>query len=148
MEWLERRITELQEAKDHKVLLEGTADEVFANLWTEVKAVVSVALQQRISLETNGKPLARVVRMITARAINSAIPESRELVIKLAEHSRWITAESDAGKDSFFLSVDSDGVVFLKFHDQPISAKDAAKEIMDAFLFGGQSPYRASNVRG
>ena len=79
--------------------------------------------------------------MLANSSFGNPLLEDRKLAIILAENRRSITAKSDAGDTRLEIAVCPDGVVCLKHQSHQITSPDAAKGIMQAFLFGGQSPF-------
>jgi hypothetical protein len=118
------------------------ADGVFDQLWEEIKEVCLAGKNRGMNLDTNGSPLSRVVLMLATHGQSNARSENdRKLTISLSADRRSILAASDSGENEMKIEVCPDGVVCLKFQAHKVSSRDAAKIIMEPFLFSGQSPY-------
>ena len=141
MEWIKQGLTEWRKANSALQVVTESADGIFNQLWEEIKEIVVAAVRLGISLTTNGSPLSRVVVMADS-SFGDRLPSERKLAIVLAADRRSIVASSDAGEMPLKIEVCPDGVVCLIYSDRPITSREAAKEIMQRFIFKGDSPFR------
>jgi hypothetical protein len=142
MEWIKEGIDNWREAVRKSDLIAESAEGIFDDLWNEVVEISLAAKTQGMNLATNGAPSKRVVIMDPMHW-GPKMVESRKLSIELAKNQRSIVAQSDAGEMVFEIAVCPDGVVCLKRGASKITAREAAKEIMQSFLFKGKSPFSA-----
>jgi hypothetical protein len=142
MDWIEQGLDDWRKASSDLQVVTESADGIFTQLWEDIKEIVIAAEKQGIRLMTNGSPQKRVVIMLANSSFfGKPLPADRKLAIDLAADRSSIVARSDAGEIHLKIEVCSDGVVCLKYQSHPITSRDAAKDIMQDFLFKGNSPF-------
>jgi hypothetical protein len=139
VDWISNKWSEYRTATANLAAIQQNADTIFGALWASIGEVrMAVEQSTRIGLDTNGTQNDRVVIMV----IGKEGKDSRWMNITLSADLRSITAKwKGAPELSFTIEVCSDGVVCLKFGGREISSRDAARKIMEEFLFGEGSPY-------
>jgi hypothetical protein len=138
IEWLNKRFDEHEKASDDKRDVVADAENVYGEVWKAVQKVVQEANTRHAGLTLNGYPLKYNVLM-----------GSRKLSITLAEDKCSIIAQpSDASPVTLSIRVWGDGTVCIKNNGEPLSYADAARAIMEPFLFEGQSPFAAPVLSG
>jgi hypothetical protein len=139
MEWIEQKLSEWRKMQGDLMAIEGAADSIFEQLWDDIAESARAADLHGMGIKTNGMPRHRTV--IMAKPMIARMTADRKLAIDLADDRRRITTNSDAGNRDFTIEICPDGVVCLKLLSQRISIQDAAKEVMEDFLFKGNSPF-------
>jgi hypothetical protein len=141
MDWIKQGLDDWRKASSDLRTVTESADDIFNQLWGDIKVIVDAAGRLGIALLTNGSPRSRVVMMVANSSLGNPLLEDRTLAISLAENRRSITAKSDAGETRLEIAVCPDGVVCLKHQSHQITSLAAAKDIMQDFLFKGSSPF-------
>jgi len=134
MGWIDDRIAETKARETRDMEIARYAATVFDNLWEEIKRVLAEASSKGIPTNTNGSPEDREVWLSMPIPPGRDSSSRREFHLKLDRRDPGISA---TGAVSIRLSFDlcEDGVVCLKYADNPISISEAAKLILDRFLF-------------
>jgi hypothetical protein len=140
MEWIEQKLSEWRKMQGDLMAIEGAADSIFEQLWDDIAESARVADLHGMGIKTNGMPRHRTVIMAQPLMV-PRMAADRRLTIDLVENRRRITTNSDAGNKDFTIEICPDGVVCLKLLSQRISIQDAAREVMEDFLFKGDSPF-------
>jgi len=141
--WIDDRLAERQKRNEHEQLIADYAEKIFNDLWGEIKRSVEEAKTKQIPVYTNDAPYERAVflsvtgltrhaQVFGEQASQQQSPPKR-LDIKLAKDNSGITISGPPGKLSF--DVCEDKVVCLKCGEKQISIHDAARAILDPFLF-------------
>ena len=138
MEWFDKRLAEANLLRQQYAQVRESAETVFEDLWTAVKAIVVDAAKTKVfaSIATNGNSSVRVVKM-RVESSSWLGPEDKELTIRLSDDKRNIEASGSAGRVKVILSlgVCPDGVVCLKYEGKELRPSEAAIKVMDPFLF-------------
>lgn len=131
MEWLDRRFEVYQQAVADQRSVTQAAEDIYGEVWEAVSEIVKSAKARGISLQCNGFSPKYVVKM-----------DQWTLTLKLDTDKCGITASiSDRDDVPLNLRVCPDGTVCIKHEGTRVSNKEAAKLIMEAFLFKEPSPY-------
>lgn len=131
MEWLDQRFENYHKAAKDRRTIRETGDDVYTEVWKEIQEVVRAARKRGIDLQINGLPLHHTVRM-----------GEHLLKIDLDKDKESITGES-FGKTMVVLRfvLDAENAVFIENSGDPVSYAEAARRIMEPFLFGKHSAY-------
>ena len=129
MSWITDRIAERKAAQDRKALIFSEGENVFAALWVAILALTKEATANGFPVHTNGSPHARAV------AYTPPGDFQRQLEISLHREEGEIIAQGPDGNIKLLLDVGTDGVVGLKTTGPWLSLEQAAREILDPFLF-------------
>ncbi len=122
-------MAERQKALEGSRLISEQAEDTFQNLWAEILVLVREAQSKGWQLDTNGSPLARTVSMV-------AHPRPRnELRITLQKDKQQIAISGIKSPTKLSFAVCEDGVVCLKHDGREVSLRDAARLIIEPFLF-------------
>ncbi len=134
MEWVDQLLKRHEEAKDQRNAVTKVADEIYQDLWKAILEIVRLDSLRMMGLKYNGSPLNHTVTM-----------GNRTVVVRLDEDKCGITANvSDGPNVSLKLRCCADaqgGSVCIKHEGVVVSYPEAAKKIMEPFIFGGESPY-------
>ncbi len=140
MTWIDDKLDERGRRKEREELILSHAEEIFDNLWKEIKRCVDEARSKQIPVSANGSPYERVIlipdpiqppRAFGEEVSRSAV--SRRLRIKLEKDASKITV--DGAPYTITFDVCEDNVVCLKVNGKPTSLPDAARAILAPFLF-------------
>jgi hypothetical protein len=129
MGWIDERLTQRKALSERNRLLDEHAAEIYAAVWKEMMAFVEEAKSKGfVDLLANG----------TA--------QNRRLILGTPENSRTLTLTMTdkrairAGSLSFELDICDGGIVCLKHDGEQVSERDAARLILDPFLFPELNP--------
>jgi hypothetical protein len=145
-EWIESRLAAHQKSVDDLRTIWSGSEILFTHLWEEIVELAKFAESKDMRISTNGSPHERTVLMGMYPVGNQSSAHPRALKIALKQDRRKISASSDAGNIEFSVAVCDDGVICLKDDLFPVSTRDAARKIMEPFLFEGKSPFRSSDL--
>lgn len=142
-DWIDSKLDAHHKSFSEVQTIRNGADELYEHLWKEVVALSQYAATKGMRTFTNGTAYERVVAMSLMPTTDQQVTTPRKLKLALPEDRRKIIASWDSEKIEFALGVYPDGVLVIKRGEAPVSPKEAAKLIMEPFLFEGKSPYRA-----
>ncbi len=131
MSWIDDRLTEQKALKERKALIAEHAIPIYEALWDKITEYVEEAKARSSPLITNGSLQNRSVISVPPGDGNQKTDQFRLVLEKesiVARGTRELNFE-------FRLDVCPDRVVCLKLNKEEISVDDAAKEILDKFLF-------------
>jgi hypothetical protein len=130
-DWVNRKFEESGTATADKNAIMADAANIYEELWKAVLSVITAANNRSAGLRPNGFPQRYKVIM-----------GARQVEIALAEDKLSITASySDIAPISIEIRVRPDSTVCLARDGKPLSYTDAARQIMEPFLFAGTSPF-------
>lgn len=141
MDWIDKKLTAHNKAKSDVQAVVGAADGIFNAIWGGVVAISQYANERQMRTSTNGSPYDRVVNMTLYPKVGEVSASPRVLHLTLAESRRKIFAKWDGANLDFSIEVCDDGVVCLKLDGRRVDALEAARLIMEPFLFEGKSPF-------
>lgn len=140
MTWIDDRLAERDRRNERAERILSRAEEIFANLWKEIKHCVDEAKSKQLPVSANGSPYERVILIPDPiqppRAFGEEVSRSsvsKRLHVKLEKDTSKITVSGPPHE----ITIDEceDNVVCLKINSKPISLPDAARAILDPFLF-------------
>jgi hypothetical protein len=134
MSWLDDRIKEDREREERLKLITDEASNMFDSLWKEIFEVIQEAKKKGFPIFTNGSEVQRVVNLSVNPGPNESSRSPKKITLKLAEDKLSISV-SGAISLKFLLDVCPDMVVCLKHDGNHISVQNAARMILDRFLF-------------
>ena len=141
MTWIDDRLAERAMRDKRTELILSNAEEIFNNLWKEIKRSVDEAKSKQLPVSANGSPYERVIlipdpiqppRAAFGEEVSRS-PVSKRLRVKLEKDASEITVDGPPHKIA--IDVCDDNVVCLKINGKPTSLPDAARAILDPFLF-------------
>ncbi len=139
MSWIDDRLAERDRRNERAELILSHAEEIFVNLWKEIKRCVEEAKSKGLHVSANGSPNEHVTLIPDPiqppRAFGEEVsrsPVSKRLRVKL-EKDAEITVDGPPHKIA--IDVCEDNAVCLKINGKPISLPNAARAILDPFLF-------------
>ena len=143
MTWIDDRLAERQKRDEHEQLIADHAETIFNDLWAEIKRSVDEAKSKQIPVYTNGATYERVVLLsvigptrhaqVFGEQVSQQQSPPKRLHIKLAKDNSGIIISGPPEK--LYFDVSEDNVVCLKCDKNQISIHDAARAILDPFLF-------------
>jgi len=135
MSWIDERVEQRRRlAERNKALAEG-AEVLFNNLWEEITAQAKEAQEKSVAVGTsNGSAHERIVWAPNVSSL--AQPTNRrELKISLRKEREQIAVSGTEFSMILSIDVGEDGVVCLKHNGTPVLIQEAARLILDQFLF-------------
>ena len=135
MSWIDERVEQRRRlAERNKALAEG-AEVLFNNLWEEITAQAKEAQEKSVAVgTTNGSVHERLVWAPNVSSL--AQPTNRrELKISLRKEREQIAVSGTEFSMILSIDVGEDGVVCLKHNGKPVLIQEAARLILDQFLF-------------
>jgi hypothetical protein len=127
MSWVHDR---LHAGKESRLV---SSSNLYNELWDEISARVAEAQDGGMPVSTNGSSYERVV----VYGSSSTLPyrKPRQLTITLARDKSEIVADSNSDSLDIPIEVGADGVAYLKHRGKQLSIPQAAKLILEPFLF-------------
>ncbi len=135
MSWIEQRLAEKGEREQRNRVIAEHESAVYENLWEQVKLDLEEAQRRGIEVSTNGAPHDRTVSLAVALKPGEDFTRSKRLHIRLEKGPHLVKVSGGPVSVEFRIDVSSDGVVRLKHGDRQLSAEEAARMILDPFLF-------------
>jgi len=131
MTWIEERLAQREALRERTRLIEEHTPKIYQAVWEEILRFVKDGQAAGMVLNTGGSA--------NARAVYSSVlgqPQSnRELTVSL-ESGKLVANPYDGGiVVAFDFDVCGDGVVCLKRGGTRVSEREAARIILDPFLF-------------
>jgi len=129
MSWIDERLAQRKALNERNQLLDEHAAEIYAAIWKEMMTFVE---------EAKSKGFTDLLPNGTA--------QNRRLILGNPDHNRTIMLTMTdkrvirGGSLSFELDICDGGIVCLKHDGEQVSERDAARLILDPFLFPEFSP--------
>jgi len=131
MHWKNEKYDQFQKQEAERMKVIQNAESIYKGLWDAIQSNVREAKTASIFLKPNGAPLHHTISLNTL-----------ELKIDLSEDKHSIVTSSDSGKVQLHLIVRSeDEPVSLEHQGKSVTYTEAARLVMEPFLFSGSSPY-------
>ena len=124
MTWIDDRLAQWTRKKENDRAIADCAEAIFNELWDEVKQFVHEANSKGFQLTTNGSPHQRVIQC-----------RGEVLRITLNRDAEVISVEAPTFNFTLSFAVGNDGVVGLKCNEKRVSLFQAARLVLDPFLF-------------
>lgn len=134
MSWIDERVEQRRRlAERNKAVGEG-AEVLFNDLWEEITAQTKEAQEKSVAVGTSGSAHERIVWAPNVSSL--AQPTNRrELKISLRKEREQISVSGTEFSMILSIDVGEDGVVCLKHNGKPVLIQEAARLILDQFLF-------------
>lgn len=139
MSFIDDGIAKRKALKERSSSIAEHGNTIFQDLWAKVCAYVSEAKAKdpaAFDLRTNGSPLDRVV-LHSVPSTNAIFKKPSRLTISLNDSKWTVSAKSDDVTVDLIFTIDvgADGVAGLYLKTAPMTAEQAATEILRGFLF-------------
>lgn len=137
MGWIHNRRLEQQRRHEEWALIEQEAEAVYNLLWEELQVSVKEAREEGFDLGTNGAPWERVIAWRGKPSDREPVVYQKELRIRLNKAAGSIVASGYRNGTAVDLKlvVGSDNVVGLSIQDGRVTMAQAARLILEPFLF-------------
>ena len=139
MSWIDERVEQRRRLTErNKAVAEG-AEVLFNGLWEEISAQTKEAQEKLVPCGINGSGHERIVWAPNVSSL--AQPTNRrELKINLRKEREQISVSGTEFSMNLSIVVGEDGVVCLKHNGKPVLIQEAARLILDQFLFPELQP--------
>ena len=131
MSWINDRIEQRKKLIERNNAIANNGESLFGELWGSIKACVAEGKAIGLAIETNGTSLERIVATCTPPDMH----KRKELRIKLDKYGEKVTISEPDRQIEFLIDVCDDGVICLKLDGKQVSIHEAARLILDPFLF-------------
>lgn len=138
MSFIDDAIAQRKALKERALQISAHGEKIFADMWTRMGGYIDEARRknpEEFHISTNGSLFDRIVesQIIPAGATEM---HREKFNLTLDAREEQITAKGD-GKVNFTFNLDicQDGVVCLKFKNEPIGTDDAVVKILRRFFF-------------
>jgi len=131
MTWISGRLEQRKKLIDRRNAVANNAENLFGELWIAIITCTTEAKASGLAVETNGTSLERVVAACTPPDPH----KRKELRIKLDKYGEKVTVSESGRETEFLIDVCDDGVICLKLDGKQVTIQDAARLILDPFLF-------------
>jgi hypothetical protein len=133
MSWIDERLAERKALAEYNRLLDDHAVGIYTAVWNEMMTFVEEAKTKGFAnLLTNGS--------LQNRRLILAVPGNDKTLSLTMTDKRTIRANSPGKEVRFDLDICDGGIVCLKHADEQVSEQEAAKLILDPFLFPDLPP--------
>jgi hypothetical protein len=137
MSWIDERLAERQALVERNRLLDDHAVQVYAAVWKEMMTFVEEAKTKGFSnLLTNGS--------VQNRRLILAVPGNDKTLSVTMTDKRIIRASCSGKESRFELDVCDGGIVCLRHDGEQVTEQEAARRILDPFLFPDLPPANTS----
>ena len=135
MSWIDERVEQRRRlAERNKAVGEG-AEVLYRDLWEEITAQTKEAQEKSVAVGTNnGSAHERIVWAPNVASLAQPM-NRRELKISLRKEIEQISVSGTEFSMNLSVAVGEDGVVCLKHNGEPVLIQEAARLILDQFLF-------------
>jgi hypothetical protein len=139
MSWIDERVEQRRRLTErNKALAEG-AEVLFNDLWEEIDTQTKEAREKSVAVGTNGSAHERIVWAPNVASL--AQPTNRrELKINLRKEREQISVSGTEFSLNLSIDVGEDGVICLKHNGKRVQVQEAARLILDQFLFPELQP--------
>jgi hypothetical protein len=134
MSWIDERVEQRRRLVErNKAVAEG-AEVLFNDLWEEITAQAKEAHEKFVAVGIDGSAHEKIVWAPNVSSL--AQPTNRrELKINLHKEREQISISGTEFSMILTIEVCEDGVVCLKYNGKPVLIQEAARLILDQFLF-------------
>jgi hypothetical protein len=144
MSWIDDRVEQRRKVTERNKAVAERAEVLFNDLWEEIAAQTKEAHEKFVAVGINGVGIngSAHERIVWAPNVSSlAQPTNRrELKIHLSKEREQISVSGTEFSMNLSIDVGEDGVVCLKHNGKPVLIKEAARLILDQFLFPELQP--------
>jgi hypothetical protein len=134
MSWLDDRIQQDREREESVRSISNDAPNLYVSLWSAIVEVVEEAKSKQIPISTNGTEIDRIVSLSVKPRPDESHRSPKQIHLKLAKDNLSINVSGDISV-IFSIDVCPDMIVCLKENGKQVSLRDAAKRVLDQFLF-------------
>ena len=139
MSWIDERVEQRRRLVErNKAVAEG-AEVLFNDLWQEITAQAKEAQEKSVAVGTDGSAHERIVWAPNVASLAQPM-NRRELKISLRKEIEQISVSGTEFSMNLSVAVGEDGVVCLKHNGKPVLIQEAARLILDQFLFPELQP--------
>lgn len=133
MSWVDDRSNEEAKAEENRSKIGLYGDKLYEELWEEIADRVADARKRNLPYTTNGSAYERAVIKLTPR--NHPPGEVDRMTVSLDRGEWKILVESDERNLTITMGLCKDEVVCLKHDGRTLSVPDAARLILEPFIF-------------
>jgi hypothetical protein len=132
MSWIDERIAERKALNARRKAIKEGAPAIYQALWDYIVDLLKEEAAASLGASSNGSPEDRVVSIPMTNPKGGDRPE---LHIRLSRREPQITVSGPGINLTFKFERFEDDLVSLEIGDSKISIEDAARKILDPFLF-------------
>ena len=134
MSWIDERVEQRRRLAERNKAVAEAAEVLFNELWEEITAQAKEAQEKSVAVGTDGSGHEKIVWAPNVSSL--AQPTNRrELKISLRKEVEQISVSGTEFSMNLSVAVGEDGVVCLKHNGTSVLIQEAARLILDQFLF-------------
>ena len=134
MSWIDERVEQRRRLAERNKAVAEAAEVLFNDLWQEITAQAKEAQEKSVAVGTDGSAHERIVWAPNVASLAQPM-NRRELKISLRKEIEQISVSGTEFSMNLSVAVGEDGVVCLKHNGEPVLIQEAARLILDQFLF-------------
>ncbi|MGD0129169.1 MAG: hypothetical protein ABSF46_27910 [Terriglobia bacterium] len=134
MSWIDERVQQRRRLAERNKAVAEAAEVLFNDLWQEITAQAKEAQEKSVAVGTDGSAHERIVWAPNVASLAQPM-NRRELKISLRKEIEQISVSGTEFSMNLSVAVGEDGVVCLKHNGEPVLIQEAARLILDQFLF-------------
>ncbi|SPE34140.1 hypothetical protein SBA2_860010 [Acidobacteriia bacterium SbA2] len=134
MSWIDERVQQRRRLAERNKAVAEAAEVLFNDLWVEITAQAKEAQEKSVAVGTDGSAHERIVWAPNVASLAQPM-NRRELKISLRKEVEQISVSGTEFSMNLSVTVGEDGVVCLKHNGEPVLIQEAARLILDQFLF-------------
>ena len=134
MSWIDERVQQRRRLAERNKAVAEAAEVLFNDLWQEITAQAKEAQEKSVAVGTDGSAHERIVWAPNVASLAQPM-NRRELKISLRKEIEQISVSGTEFSMNLSVAVGEDGVVCLKHNGTPVLIQEAARLILDQFLF-------------
>ena len=139
MSWIDERVQQRRRLAERNKAVAEAAEVLFNDLWQEITAQAKEAQEKSVAVGTDGSAHERIVWAPNVASLAQPM-NRRELKISLRKEIEQISVSGTEFSMNLSVAVGEDGVVCLKHNGEPVLIQEAARLILDQFLFPELQP--------
>ena len=143
MGWIDERMEQHRRLMERNRFVADSAESLFDELWKEIAARTKEAHDKGLPAGTDGSAYERIVWASVVPRLSQAT-NRRELRINLHKQLEDISVTGSDFSLNLSIDVCEDGVICLKHNGKRILIPEAARLILDPFLFPELQPKNSS----
>lgn len=133
MSWVDDRSDEESKAKEDRAKIALYGEKLYEELWKEITNRVEDARNHNLPYSTNGSAYERTISRNTPG--NRPFKELGRMTVSLDREEWKILVESDERSLSIDMALCKDEVVCLKHEGRALSVPEAARLVLEPFIF-------------
>jgi hypothetical protein len=134
MSWIDERVQQRRRLAERNKAVAEAAEVLFNDLWEEITAQAKEAQEKSVAVGTDGSAHERIVWAPNVASLAQPM-NRRELKISLRKEIEQISVSGTEFSMNLSVAIREDGVVCLKHNGEPVLIQEAARLILDQFLF-------------